>query len=94
MAGEAPQVELPEHMRNGVFANFFSVTLNENEAIFDFGSNLPDPQVVSVSGTVSPAKNVIVARVITSAAGARKLRELLDGLLKGSSSGVPEGSSQ
>ncbi len=68
--------ELPSNMKAGVYANYFSLSLGGNEAILDFGSQLPPP------GGTAPSQPVIVARVITSKLGIEKLRELLNGVIE------------
>ena len=84
MAEERPTPEMPESLRNGVYANFFSVSIGENEAVLDFGFISPKPQS-GPSGEPVPARNEIVSRVIVSRNGIEKLRDLVDGLLKGPS---------
>jgi hypothetical protein len=63
--------ELPDAIRGGVYASFFSVSINPEFAVIDFGNNLPEP-----GGTV-PERNVIVSRIITSKNGAKQLADLI-----------------
>lgn len=81
MPEETHIVELPESLRNGVYANFFGLTVSEHEAIIDFASSLPEPPVSPGPQPASP-RALVVSRVIVSVEGARKLRDLLDDLLK------------
>ena len=79
MAEEQPELELPESLRNGVYANFFSLSLAENEAVLDFGQISPGP---IRKGEKISARNQIVSRVIVSRNGVVKLKNLIEGLVK------------
>lgn len=71
-----PKTELPDSIRAGVYATFFSVAVNPEFVVLDFGSALPEP------GKVVSEKNIIVSRIITTKNGAKKLVELLDRVIK------------
>ena len=67
--------ELPDSVRNGVFATYFAVSINPEFAVIDFGSPLPEP------GTINATRNIIVSRIITTKAGAKQLAEWIEGVI-------------
>lgn len=70
--GKEIKADLPDSVRGGVYADFFSVTVSSDLAIIDFGNTLPEP------GSLVPGKNIIVSRVITSRDGILKLADLIN----------------
>jgi hypothetical protein len=78
------KAELPEQIRQGMYANFFAVTVNPEYTLIDFGNVLPE------AGETTPQKNTIVSRIITSKNGARRLATLINEVIKQSEK--PKGS--
>lgn len=68
--------ELPDSIRNGVYATYFAVSINPDFAVIDFGSPLPEP------GTTIPERNIIVSRIVTTKSGAKQLAELINNVIK------------
>jgi hypothetical protein len=68
--------EISDSMRPGVYANFFGVSASPEAVVIDFGNLLPNP------GATATEKNIIVSRIITSRDGAKKLAELINGIVK------------
>ena len=68
--------ELPDSVRNGVFATFFGVSINPEFAVIDFGNPLPEV------GEVEASRNIIVSRIITPRTGAKQLADLIYQVLK------------
>lgn len=68
--------ELPDSIRNGVFATYFAVSASPEIVVIDFGNPLPEP------GTTVSQRNMIVSRIITTKDGAKKLADLINGVVK------------
>lgn len=68
--------EIPDSVRNGVFATFFGVSINPEFAVIDFGNPLPEVGETEVS------RNIIVSRIITTRAGAKQLADLINQVIK------------
>lgn len=83
---EIPTPVISESLRNGVYANYFSVVTSETDSIIDFGFISPDPVTASkgktIPGKTIPSRNNIVSRVILSRTGIKKLLEIMNTLLK------------
>lgn len=78
-----PKPELPESLRGGVYANFFSISVSKSEAVVDFGIISPDPRTgAEKPGEDIPRRNQIVSRVIMSRDAIEKFHDLLTGVLK------------
>ena len=69
-------IEVTDQLRTGVYANYFSVSVNPELIVIDSGNVLPEP------GTGKRGKLVLVSRVVTTMKGAKSLVGILDELIK------------
>ena len=60
---DIPKPELPEALRNGVYANYFSISVSEDDGVIDFAHITPQPR--GVETTEPELYNQVVGRSIS-----------------------------